>query len=265
MINSTTRWSLLEDFVSPSAPHILVVEDDRFVRELVEIYLSSEGYRVTTAVDGKAMRQALSHDRADLVIMDLKLPGEDGLSLTRFLRSHYHLGIVILTTRNDAVDRVVGLDCGADDYVTKPFDQRELLARIRSVLRRVASIPDQTLQVAMPSDTNTADVNFQGFRLDLGNSVLVSPTGATIELTSNEARLLAHLARNSGKIMSRDMLMDLVLQRSRDPLDRSIDILVTRVRRKIESDPRHPSLIKTVRGAGYMLSTLAQENTVSAA
>jgi DNA-binding response OmpR family regulator len=235
--------------VSGRAAHILVVEDDRFVRELVEIYLSSEGYRVTTAVDGAAMRLALRDEPADLVIMDLKLPGEDGLTLTRYLRANYNLGIVILTTRNDAVDRVVGLDCGADDYVTKPFDQRELLARIRSVLRRVSALPPQRTPAASRPD----DLAFAGFRLDPANNLVVSPAGERIELTSNEARLLAHLARNAGKVLSRDMLMDLVLQRSRDPLDRSIDILVTRVRRKIEHDPRHPALIKTVRGAGYML------------
>jgi DNA-binding response OmpR family regulator len=243
-------WGLFS--LSTRAPHILVVEDDRFVRELVEIYLAADGYRVSTVADGVAMREALSKDRADLVVMDLKLPGEDGLTLTRYLRSHYQIGIVILTTRNDAVDRVVGLDSGADDYVTKPFDQRELLARIRSVLRRVATTDGQTSPA--PTDSDSRDVLFQGFRLDVGNNVLVSPTGRHIELTNNEALLLAHLARNSGKVMSRDMLMDLVLQRSRDPLDRSIDILVTRVRHKIEPDPKNPSLIKTVRGAGYVLA-----------
>jgi len=234
----------------------LVVEDDRFVRELVEIYLSSEGYRVSAVADGEAMRKALKNNPADLVIMDLKLPGEDGLTLTRYLRANHSLGIVILTTRNDAVDRVVGLDCGADDYVTKPFDQRELLARIRSVLRRTAATPVRPVSTA----SNGGGVAFAGFRLDLTDNLVVSPSGERIELTSNEARLLAHLARNAGKVLSRDMLMDLVLQRSRDPLDRSIDILVTRIRRKIEHDPRHPSLIKTVRGAGYVLPDAATSN-----
>ena len=244
--------------LSMRAPHILVVEDDRFVRELVEIYLAADGYRVSAVADGAAMRDALAKDRADLVVMDLKLPGEDGLTLTRYLRSHYQIGSVILTTRNDAVDRVVGLDSGADDYVTKPFDQRELLARIRSVLRRVATAGGQARPA--PTGADSRDVIFQGFRLDVDNNVLVSPTGHHIELTTKEALLLAHLARNSGKVMSRDMLMDLVLQRSRDPLDRSIDILVTRVRRKIETDPKKPSLIKTIRGSGYVLANTAAES-----
>jgi DNA-binding response OmpR family regulator len=240
--------------VNSSAPHILVVEDDRFVRELVEIYLSAEGYRVTTVADGIEMRGALGqHGPVDLVIMDLKLPGEDGLTLTRYLRSAYQLGIVILTTRNDAVDRVVGLDCGADDYITKPFDQRELLARIRSVLRRTAVQPVSVRESVAAFQRDDQEINFHGYRLDPSNSVLVAPTGERVDLTSNEARLLAYLARNPGRIMSRDLLMDLVLKRSRDPLDRSIDVLVTRVRHKIEHDPRRPCLIKTVRGSGYVI------------
>jgi DNA-binding response OmpR family regulator len=240
-----------------------VVEDDRFVRELVEIYLSSEGYRVTAVAEGAAMRRALAKSRVDLVLMDLKLPGEDGLTLTRYLRANYQIGIVILTTRNDAVDRVVGLDCGADDYVTKPFDQRELLARIRSVLRRVASTPAQGPVPVAPAPAGK--ILFHGFQFSPETGVLVSPAGGAIELTSNEGRLLAHLARNAGKVLSRDMLMDLVLQRSRDPLDRSIDILITRIRHKIEADPRHPVLIKTVRGQGYMVPASGGESAASAA
>ncbi|MBL8645089.1 MAG: response regulator transcription factor [Rhodospirillaceae bacterium] len=237
-----------------STPHILVVEDDRFVRELVEIYLSAEGYRVTAVTDGAEMRAAMAQAPADLVIMDLKLPGEDGLTLTRYLRETQQVGIVILTTRNDAVDRVVGLDCGADDYITKPFDQRELLARIRSVLRRVSTVRGGTAAepVVMQRGTDE-EITFHGYRLDPATSVLVAPTGQRVELTSNESRLLAYLARNPGRIMSRDLLMDLVLKRSRDPLDRSIDVLITRVRHKIENDPRRPALIKTVRGSGYVI------------
>ena len=231
-------------------PHILVVEDDRFVRELVEIYLVASGYRVTGVANGTAMREAMVTEVPDLVIMDLKLPGEDGLSLTRYLRQNYQLGIVILTTRNDALDRVAGLDCGADDYVTKPFDQRELLARIRSVLRR---LPMQDQAPTQRTAGSTKEVSFHGFRLDIVGNTLVSPTGANIELTDNEAKLLMLLAGNADRIMSRDLLMDLVLKRSRDPMDRSIDVLVTRVRRKIDIEPGRASLIKTVRGAGYML------------
>jgi len=193
------------------------------------------------------------------------LPGEDGLSLTRYLREHYEVGIVIVTTRNDAVDRVVGLDCGADDYVTKPFDQRELLARIRSVLRRAGSAkagPQGISEATSLITSVDSAIVFHGYRLNSSDHELTLPSGEKIELTSNESRLLTYLARNSGRIMSRDLLMDLVLQRSRDPLDRSIDVLVTRIRRKIENDPRRPVLIKTVRGSGYVIP---QENAVSAA
>lgn len=254
--------------MNTSTAHILVVEDDRFVRELVEIYLSSEGYQVTTVADGIAMRTVMAMSAVDLVIMDLKLPGEDGLTLTRYLRDrHEGLGIVILTTRNDAVDRVLGLDCGADDYVTKPFDQRELLARIRSVLRRLAPVrgaaphPEPAAENGAP----THAVSFHGYSLDAENSTLISPDGDRVELTSSEARLLEHLARNSGRIMSRDLLMDLVLRRSRDPLDRSIDVLVTRIRHKIERNPRRPSLIKTVRGSGYVIPPSVKDASLSAA
>jgi DNA-binding response OmpR family regulator len=239
--------------VNTTVPHILVVEDDRFVRELVEIYLSAEGYRVTAVTDGIEMRAAMARAPADLVIMDLKLPGEDGLTLTKYLRETFQLGIVILTTRNDAVDRVVGLDCGADDYITKPFDQRELLARIRSVLRRAGTARPIAQTTPVISARHDDEIAFHGYRLDPGNHVLVAPTGERVELTSNEYRLLEYLARNPGRIMSRDLLMDLVLKRSRDPLDRSIDVLITRVRHKIESDPRRPALIKTVRGSGYVI------------
>jgi DNA-binding response OmpR family regulator len=248
--------------VTEYRPHILVVEDDRFVRELVEIYLTSEGYRATTVSDGEAMRDVMALDPADLVLMDLKLPGEDGLTLTRYLRANYDVGIVILTTRNDAVDRVIGLECGADDYVAKPFDQRELLARIRSVLRRVGPPSQQTKSrsLAARAALEKSEIMFHGYRLDPEKTELFSPHGDKVDLTDNEMRLLSYLARNTGKIMSRDMLMDLVLQRSRSPLDRSIDILVTRVRRKIESDPRHPAVIKTVRGSGYVIPQIAQAN-----
>ncbi|MDX2142530.1 MAG: response regulator transcription factor [Rhodospirillaceae bacterium] len=254
-----------------AAPHILVVEDDRYMRELVEIYLTGEGYRVSTSVDGAGMRAVMAKDPAQLVIMDLKLPGEDGLTLTRYLRAHYHVGIVILTTRNEAVARVVGLDCGADDYVTKPFNDRELLARIRSVLRRAPGVASGPSASPAPGETNIAPretlIAFHGYRFDAGAGLVITPGGQEIELTDSESRLLAQLARNPGRVMSRDLLMDLVLQRSRDPLDRSIDVLVTRVRRKLDLDPDQPSLIRTVRGAGYVIPTASQlgETSTSAA
>jgi DNA-binding response OmpR family regulator len=244
-------------------PHILVVEDDPFVREVLEIYLRGEGYRVTLAREGNEMRSVLADDTVDLVIMDLRLPGEDGFALTRHLREQYSLGIIILTTRNETVDRVVGLECGADDYVTKPFEERELLARIRSVLRRTGALTD-----AAPTRTGTASssgpqrLSFHGCTLDEGAGLFRTRDGIERLLTGNECRLLAHLVRCAGKVQSRDGLMAAVLQKDWDPLDRSIDVLITRLRHKIELDPKRPAIIKTVRGTGYLLATdaLAAEN-----
>jgi len=236
-----------------STPHILVVEDDTFVRQVLEIYLTGEGYRVTLARDGDSMREAMTREPADLVIMDLRLPGEDGFTLTRYLREKHSVGIIILTTRNDIVDRVVGLECGADDYVTKPFEERELLARIRSVLRRTAANSSAN-GATQANGKPVSKLSFDGYLLDTESGHLKPPHGRSIELTGNECRLLAHLVHNSGRALNREDLMLAVLQREWDPMDRSIDVLITRLRHKIERDPKRPVIIKTVRGTGYMLS-----------
>jgi len=233
-------------------PHILVVEDDAFVREVLEIYLRGEGYRVTVARDGQEMRSVLAAEPVHLVIMDLRLPGEDGFALTRHLREQYAVGIIILTTRNETVDRVVGLECGADDYVTKPFEERELLARIRSVLRRAGALTGAAAAHAAPAGGHK-HLSFHGCTLDEAAGVFRSHTGMEAALTGNECRLLGHLVRFAGEVQSRENLMMAVLHRMWDPLDRSIDVLITRLRHKIEADPKRPAMIKTVRGSGYML------------
>jgi two-component system OmpR family response regulator len=235
-------------------PHILVVEDDPFVREVLEIYLRGEGYQVTVASDGREMRKVLAEGTVHLVIMDLRLPGEDGFALTRYLREQYSVGIIILTTRNETVDRVVGLECGADDYVTKPFEERELLARIRSVLRRVGALADNSLPAAKPTTPDQHKLSFHGCTMDESAGLIRMQSGQETLLTGNECRLLAFLVRQAGQVQSREKLMAAVLQKGWDPLDRSIDVLITRLRHKIEADPKRPAIIKTIRGTGYLLS-----------
>lgn len=255
MLNSTSET---EDLVEP--PHIVVVEDDPNMREVLEIYLSEEGYRVTVTADGQQMRAALVDGPAQLILMDLRLPGEDGFTLTRFLREQYKLGIIILTTRNDTIDRVVGLECGADDYVTKPFEKRELLARIRSVLRRSgvnaeSDIDHQgTGRKGGNGRSDESPLSFHGCTLDEDTGRLRLPQGRSVELTGNECSLLAYLVRNAGDVQSREKLMAKVLRRVWDPMDRSIDVLITRLRHKIETSSKKPEMIKTVRGQGYMLA-----------
>ena len=244
-----------EPKVQQAPPRILVVEDDPFVREVLDIYLRGEGYEVTLASDGQEMRRVLASATINLVIMDLRLPGEDGFALTRYLREQYQLGIIILSSRHEVMDRVVGLECGADDYLTKPFEERELLARIRSVLRRTGAL------AAAPQgarrDIAHGKITYQGWTLDQDAGLFRSKDGAEAMLTGNECRLLAQLIRNAGHVQTREDLMASILQREWDPMDRSIDVLITRVRHKIEVDPKRPVMIKTVRGAGYVLTPSA--------
>ncbi len=237
-------------------PRILVVEDDPFVRDVLDIYLRGEGYEVTLAVDGDDMRRVLAATPIHLVIMDLRLPGEDGFALTRYLREQYQVGIIILSSRHDIMDRVVGLECGADDYLTKPFEERELLARIRSVLRRTGALANTSMQTAR-REVPHGKLAYQDWTLDQDAGLFGCRTGAEVMLTGNECRLLAQLIRNTGRVQTREDLMAGVLQREWDPMDRSIDVLITRLRHKIEADPKRPAMIKTVRGAGYILASNA--------
>jgi two-component system, OmpR family, response regulator len=228
--------------------HILVVDDQQEICDLVQDYLTSEGYRVSTAHDGLGMRRALSQAPVDLVILDLMLPGEDGLTLARALRSESGIGIIILTGRGETVDRIIGLEMGADDYLPKPFHLRELLARVKSVLRRVQSRTGDS-----PSTTRSR-AEFAGWHLDLSSRELLSPTGEEIRLTTGEFDLLTAFVNNPNQVLSRDRLLDLARNREAGPFDRTIDVQVGRLRRKLEDDPQNPNLIKTVRGSGYIFT-----------
>jgi two-component system, OmpR family, response regulator len=230
------------------AAHILVVDDQPEICDLVQEYLSSEGYRVSAAADGAGMRKVLGQAPVDLVILDLMLPGEDGLSLARSLREESDVGIIILTGRGETVDRIIGLEMGADDYLPKPFHLRELLARVKSVLRRVHS---RTTERPAPA---RAKAQFSGWNLDLASRELVSPAGQEVRLTTGEFDLLAAFVNNANQVLSRDRLLDLARNREAGPFDRTIDVQVGRLRRKLEDDPQRPSLIKTVRGSGYIFT-----------
>jgi two-component system OmpR family response regulator len=229
-----------------TVPHILVVDDDREIRDLLNRFLVKHGLRVSTARDGIEMTRILDGAAIDLVVLDLMLPGEDGLSLCRKLRSTTNLPVIMLTAMGEDTDRIVGLEMGADDYLPKPFNPRELLARIKAVLRRVQSLP-----AASPKG-DTA--RFDGWILDLGTRRLTSPQGEEVELSTGEYDLLLAFATHPRRVLSRDQLLDLARGRTAAPFDRSVDIQVMRLRRKIEADPKEPRLIKTVRGGGYMFA-----------
>jgi two-component system phosphate regulon response regulator OmpR len=239
---------------------ILAVDDEPDIRDLLEEYLDSQGYQVTTAENGVAMRRILEQQTFDLVLMDINMPGEDGLSLARFLREHHRVGIIMLTAAADVVDRIVGLEMGADDYVTKPFDPRELLARIKSVLRRSAgSAADmdnnaQSSSAASPAADVAGDrVRFGRCMLDMdAHKLFLHDSGEEVAITSMEFDLLKAFATRPNRVLSRDQLLDLAHNRDWEPFDRSIDIRIARLRRKIEPDPAKPQTIKTVRGAGYI-------------
>jgi two-component system phosphate regulon response regulator OmpR len=224
---------------------VLIVEDDRQVRETVADYLESQGYEVAQAGDGAAMRQALSQQLPDLVLLDVRLPGEDGLALARWLRERHQVAIIMVTAAGEVIDRVVGLEVGADDYIGKPFDLRELLARIKSVLRR-ASKP------AAGAATPSRRVTFGACILDLDRHQLIGRDGEEIPLTGMEFDLLRAFAEHPNRVLSRDQLLTLTRNREWEPFDRSIDIRIARLRRKIEADPDKPKTIKTVRGSGYI-------------
>jgi two-component system OmpR family response regulator len=227
--------------------HILIVDDHADIRALVQDYLEDEGYKVSTAPDGDAMRRIMAQDPVDLVLLDLILPGEDGLALARDLRVGADIGIIILTGRGETVDRIIGLEMGADDYLPKPFHLRELLARVKSVLRRSASRADAAHE-------RPASARFNGWQLDLTARELTSPQGAMVRLTSGEFELLAVFVSNANQVLSRDRLLDLARNREAGPFDRTIDVQVGRLRRKLDDDPQQPALIKTVRGSGYIFT-----------
>lgn len=232
--------------------NLLVVDDDPLVCDLVKLYLKNEGFTVRVAHDGEGLRQVMGEIQVDLVILDLMMPGEDGLSLTRYLCEHSDAAIIILTTKNSTVDRIVGLEMGADDYVTKPFDERELLARVRSVLRRRQRTGEASVEAHQR-------LRFSGWELDLDGARLFNPAGEEVILTTGEFALLAALASHPNRPLTRDQLLNATRNRDAAPFDRSIDVQVGRLRRKIEPDPAQPVIIRTVRGVGYRFTPEGRE------
>jgi len=227
---------------------VLIVDDDPGVRDMLVEYLGANGYAAEAAADGHALRAALAKGVPDVVLLDVALPGEDGLSLARFLRDRYDCGIVMVTAAGDVVDRVVGLEMGADDYIAKPFDPRELRARLKSVLRRVQE-RGEAGATAAPRDSRVA---IGRCTLDLASRQLLDAEDREIPVTAMEFDLLRAFAEHPNQVLSRDRLLTLTRNREWEPFDRSIDIRVARVRRKIQDDAGEPQAIRTVRGAGYM-------------
>jgi two-component system OmpR family response regulator len=240
-------------------PHILIVDDDREIRDLLSRFLQKHGFRASAAADGRDMRRILADARIDLIVLDVMMPGETGLQICAQLRAQgipgpsgagsARIPIIMLTAAGEDTDRIVGLEMGADDYLPKPFNPRELLARIRAVLRR----SEDAGRPAAEAD-RAALLHFDGWQLDLGARRLVNPDGREIDLSAGEFDLLAALAQRPRRVLSRDQLLDLCKGRAAQPFDRSIDVQVGRLRRKIEPDPAEPRIITTVRGGGYMFA-----------
>ena len=252
------------------ALHIAVLDDEVDITQLLANYLRGHGYRVTPVHNGRSLMALMPTDPPALVLLDLGLPGEDGFVIARQLREHWRCGLVIVTGRGDSIDKVVGLEVGADDYVTKPFDLRELLARIKAVLRRVLpndtpkdmpgemSIPGQpapgqpTPSLAAPG-TARSKLRFAGWELDTAARCLANPQGDDVALTSGEFDLLRAFAEHAGRVLSRDFLLEQTRGREAGPFDRTIDVQVGRLRKKLEADAQAPRIIKSVRGAGYIM------------
>jgi two-component system OmpR family response regulator len=230
------------------APTLLVVDDHREIRDLVSRFMSKHGFRVTVARDGAEMRKVLKSSAIDLVVLDLMLPGEDGLTLCRELRARSNIPIVMLTAMGEETDRIVGLEMGADDYLPKPFNPRELLARVKAVLRRAESLPDK----GRPPDAKV--VRFGEWTFDTAKRELKGADGVVVPLSTGEYTLLMTFVEHPQRVLNRDQLLDLTHGRAATPFDRSIDTQVSRLRRKIEKDPKDPEIIKTVWGGGYVFT-----------
>lgn len=240
---------------SPNAPqpfidhgHILVVDDDPQIRLLVSRFLQRHGYHVSGAADGKGMRDVMARSPIDLIVLDVMLPGESGFELCRMVRETTPVPIIMLTARGDEGDRIAGLDVGADDYVTKPFSSGELLARVRALLRRMRN------RLASSDPRGSDVVRFDGWTLDLRQRELTSPQGVLVDLSSGEFDLLVAFIDHANRVLSREMLMELAKTRTADPFDRTIDVQVSRLRRKLASREDDSGIIKTIRGAGYMFT-----------
>ena len=235
--------------------HILVVDDDREIRTLLAEYLDSNGFRTFTAGNGIEMRRQLDALRIDLVVLDLTLPGEDGLTLCRTLRATSNLPVIMLTARGEPLDRILGLEMGADDYLAKPFEPRELFARIRSVLRRTNALPPNMVS------SEAHMMLFDDWRLDLMARHLLTADGTVVALSGAEFRMLKVFLEHPNRVLNRDQLLELTQGREADPFDRSVDIQISRLRQKLGDDARTPRIVKTVRNEGYVLSaTVTIEN-----
>jgi DNA-binding response OmpR family regulator len=233
------------------AVHLAVVDDETEITQLVAGYFKGHGYRVSQLHDGASLFKLMAADPPLLVLLDLSLGDEDGLAIARKLREHNRCGLVIVTGRTDAVDKIVGLEIGADDYVTKPFDLRELLARIKALHRRLEPGASSAAAAPVPS-AGRAMLHFAGWALDTAARTLMSPQQREVALTTGEFDLLNTFARHPGRVLSRDFLLESTRGRESGPFDRTIDVQVGRLRRKIETDPENPQIIKSVRGAGYL-------------
>ena len=234
-------------------PHILVIDDDREIRELLARFLEKNQFRVTSVRDGKEARRAWANGHYQLVVLDLMLPGETGLDLARWMRGQSSIPILMLTAMGEETDRVIGLELGADDYVAKPFSPRELLARIRAILRRSGEQADHR-----QASTTVKQYRFSGWTLEPAHRRLLNPEGTEISLTGGEFDLLLALVDRANRVLTRDMLLDLLRGRQAGPFDRAIDVAISRLRRKLEDDGHHAQLIKTVRGGGYVLATTVE-------
>jgi DNA-binding response OmpR family regulator len=240
------------------AEHILVVDDDPRIRQMLARYFEDEGYRVTTVENGDAMRACLKDQAVDIVLLDLILPGgDDGLALAREIRATSDMPIIMLTGRDDVVDRVVGLEIGADDYIAKPFHLREVLARLRTVLRRRSGAKPPLADPG--ADDRDTVIRFNGWSLDLGRRRLLTNENLEIELTTGEFDMLAVLAKHPGRVFPRETLMDQTRGRNLEAFDRTIDAQIARLRKKVERDPAKPALIKSVRGVGYVFTGKAAD------
>lgn len=229
--------------------HILIVDDDREIRDLLSRFLRKHGYRISAAADGNEMKHILETARIDLIVLDRVMPGSDGLSLCRELRATSRTPVILLTLLGSETDRIIGLEIGADDYLAKPFNPHELVARIKAVLRRVSDLPLQSSLQKSPV------LSFAGWKLDRSRRHLESPIGVLVSLTDGEFDLLVAFAERPQVVLSREQLLDLSRGRSAIAFDRSIDMQITRLRRKIEADPEQPEVIKTVRGRGYVFAS----------
>lgn len=234
--------------VMSEQPHILVVDDNREIRDTLSRYLRDHGFRVSSAADASSARQQVRDAAMDLVVLDIMMPGEDGLSLCRYLQETTAIPVILLTAVADEMDRVIGLEMGADDYVTKPFSPRELLARVRAVLRRAAALPAQRNAI----DDNA--VRFDRWVFRIAQQELIDDDNVSVALSTGEFRLLLAFVRHANRVLSRDQLLDLTQGREAEVFDRSVDNQVSRLRRKIERDPSQPRLIMTVWGGGYRLA-----------